>query len=84
MFKRVAFAMLFIMSIFTTTSAVVPDLNNTSIKSAKNPLEKDKTYVCVKWTGSSDPSQNRPSVCLVWKEKDCSQRLHKEICRAER
>ena len=33
-------------------------------------IKKNEEYVCVKWVGSSDPSQNRPSVCLVWEKRE--------------
>ena len=33
-------------------------------------LDKNKEYVCTRWSGSSDPTQNQPSVCLQWDVKD--------------
>jgi hypothetical protein len=40
-------------------------------------LKKNQEYVCVRWTGSSDPTQNNPSVCLKWeiREKPFHRRL---------
>lgn len=37
-------------------------------------------YECIRWmwVGNWD---NRKVVCLEWREKDCSNRLHKTICR---
>jgi hypothetical protein len=32
-------------------------------------LQKNEEYVCVRWTGSADWSQNRPSVCLLWEKR---------------
>ena len=52
--------------------------------SAENPKDKlkpDEAWVCTAWRGSADLSQNSPSVCIKWTKKDCSQRLHKEICK---
>jgi hypothetical protein len=45
---------------FTDSSAIPPP---------KDPLKKNEEYVCVKWVGSSDPTQNASSVCLVWEKK---------------
>ena len=33
-------------------------------------LNKNEEYVCVRWTGSSDPTQNNSSVCLTWVKKE--------------
>ena len=55
-----------------------------TIANAKNPKDKlkpDEAWVCTAWKGSADPSQNSPSVCIKWTKKDCSQRLHKDICK---
>ncbi len=37
-------------------------------------------YECVRWTWTGDV-YNRKVVCLQWREKDCSNRLHKTACR---
>jgi hypothetical protein len=39
-------------------------------------------YVCVKWKWTGDV-YNRKVHCVEWKKKDCSNRLHKEICKLE-
>lgn len=44
--------------------------NSSAIPPPKDPLKKNEEYVCVKWVGSPDPTQNRPSVCVVWEKKD--------------
>lgn len=41
-----------------------------AIPPPKEPLKKNEEYVCVKWVGSSDPTQNRPSVCLLWEKRE--------------
>jgi hypothetical protein len=33
-------------------------------------LKKNEEYVCVRWTGSSDPTQRNPSVCITWVKKE--------------
>jgi len=44
--------------------------NSSAIPPPKDPLKKNEKYVCVKWVGSSDPTQNASSVCLVWEKKE--------------
>ena len=36
-------------------------------------------YECVRWTWTGDVF-NRKVYCLEWRVKDCSNRLHKELC----
>jgi hypothetical protein len=36
-------------------------------------------YECVRWTWTGDVF-NRKVYCLEWRVKDCSSRLHKELC----
>jgi hypothetical protein len=40
-------------------------------------INKNREYVCVRWTGSPDPSQRNPSVCITWeiREKPLFKRL---------
>ncbi len=40
-------------------------------------LKKNEEYVCTRWTGSADPSQHSPSVCLVWEIRE--KPLHRRI-----
>jgi hypothetical protein len=40
-------------------------------------------YKCVRWTWDTQNVFTSKVVCLEWKKKDCSNRLHKEICKAE-
>ena len=71
----------------TSTSTI--DSNNdstylsasTSTSTDGQKLKPDEAWVCTAWRGSADPSQNSPPVCIKWTKKDCSQRLHKEICK---
>jgi len=44
--------------------------NSSAIPPPKDPLKNNEEYVCVKWVGSSDPTQHAPSVCLVWEKKE--------------
>jgi hypothetical protein len=44
--------------------------SSSAIPPPKDPLKKNEEYVCVRWVGSSDPTQNRPSVCLVWEKRE--------------
>lgn len=46
--------------------------------STKTP--EPPVYECVRWGWVGD-FYNRKVVCLEWRKKDCSNRLHKEICR---
>lgn len=49
-------------------------------------LSKQKeppVYECIRWTWFGDV-YNRKVVCLEWKEKDCSNRLYKNICKVEK
>jgi len=33
-------------------------------------LDKNKEYVCTRWTGSADYTQKRTSVCLQWEVRE--------------
>ena len=33
-------------------------------------IDKNKEYICVRWSGSADFTQNQPSNCLKWELKD--------------
>ena len=46
-----------------------------------NP-KPDEGKRCVRWGWTGDVFERRV-YCLVWVKKDCSQRLHKEICKLE-
>ena len=48
----------------------IPLSAGNSPQTPTDKIPKNKEYVCVKWTGSSDPSQNQPSVCLQWELRD--------------
>lgn len=43
---------------------------------------KEEVLVCVRWTWTGDVF-NRKVYCIQWEKKDCSNRLHKEICKLE-
>ena len=45
-------------------------LPNTQYPEQPKSTDKNKEYVCVQWSGSSDFSQNQPSICLKWELKD--------------
>jgi len=44
--------------------------------------KKDETLKCVRWRWIGDVYE-RKVYCIEWAKKDCSQRLHKEICKQE-
>lgn len=46
-------------------------------------LKEDEVWSCVRWRWNSQDINNRQVVCLEWQKKDCSKRLHKEICKKE-
>jgi hypothetical protein len=50
-------------------SAIAALFLTTADPQPKSP-DKNKEYVCVRWSGSGDFSQNRPSICLQWELKD--------------
>ena len=44
--------------------------------------KKDETLKCVRWGWTGDVYE-RKVYCIEWVKKDCSNRLHKEICKRE-
>lgn len=54
-----------------------------SASGQNNQPKQDDGVRCVKWRGAGD-GFNQKVTCLLWVKKDCSQRLHKDICRLER
>jgi hypothetical protein len=52
-----------------------------STASAKKTKE-DETLKCVRWGWTGDVYE-RKVYCIEWVKKDCSNRLHKEICKRE-
>jgi len=44
--------------------------------------KKDETLKCVRWGWTGDVFE-RKVYCIEWAKKDCSHRLHKEICKQE-
>ena len=50
----------------------------------KKDTEKatDYTWTCSRWTWTGDV-YDRQVMCVAWQKKDCSNRLHKEICKLE-
>jgi hypothetical protein len=47
-----------------------------------NKSKTNDSMRCVRWGWTGDVFE-RKVYCLVWVKKDCSQRLHKEICKLE-
>jgi hypothetical protein len=43
---------------------------------------KDETLKCIRWGWTGDVFERRV-YCIEWVKKDCSNRLHKEICKLE-
>ena len=46
----------------------------------ESPKKVDEVKTCTKWKWSGDVF-NRTIYCVEWTIKDCSQRLHREICK---
>lgn len=44
--------------------------------------KKEETLKCVRWRWTGDVFE-RKVYCIEWVKKDCSNRLHKEICKRE-
>lgn len=44
--------------------------------------KKDETLKCVRWKWTGDVFE-RKVYCVEWAKKDCSQRLHEQICKQE-
>ena len=57
---------------------VVPSAQTTHARDSGNTI----TNECVRWTWSGDV-YSRKVTYLEWRKKDCSNRLHKEICKRE-
>ena len=52
------------------------------LSASAEKTKKDETLKCVRWGWTGDVYE-RKVYCLEWVKKDCSQRLHKEICKQE-
>lgn len=46
----------------------------------KSTLKKDEVWVCDQWKWVGAPIEGKV-VCINWVKKDCSDRLHKQICK---
>jgi hypothetical protein len=53
------------------------------VSQALSKQKEPPVYECIRWTWFGDV-YNRKVVCLEWKEKDCSNRLYKNICKVEK
>ncbi len=54
-----------------------------SASAQKPKKDQDSNYVkCTKWAWFGY-TENRRVICLKWEPLDCSNRLHKDICRLE-
>jgi hypothetical protein len=45
-----------------------------------NALKKDEAWVCVRWQWVGTAAEGKVN-CIAWKKQDCSNRLHKDICK---
>jgi hypothetical protein len=52
------------------------------LSASAEKTKKDETSKCVRWGWTGDVYE-RKVYCIEWAKKDCSQRLHKEICKQE-
>ena len=48
--------------------------------SSNQNLNKDQIWVCVKWQWVNSALEGKVQ-CVEWAKKDCSNRLHKDICK---
>jgi len=44
------------------------------------PLKKDEAWICVRWQWVSTAVEGTVR-CVDWAKQDCSNRLHKDICK---
>jgi hypothetical protein len=71
-YRLVKFLSIILCLIILTASAEIKE-------NSKKP-ELSEVWVCGRWTWTGDVF-NRKVYCLEWAKKDCSNRLHKEICK---
>ena len=50
------------------------------VQTNDDKLKKDQVMICQRWRWTG-PAHEGQVVCVEWVNKDCSQRLHKEICK---
>ena len=58
-------------------------LLSTVIVASKEPVngvKKDQVVVCVRWQWVNTAQEQKVN-CVEWTKRDCSNRLHKELCR---
>jgi hypothetical protein len=71
-YRLVKFSTIILCLIILTASAELKE----------SPKKTDEVKTCTKWKWSGDVF-NRTIYCVEWTKKDCSNRLHKEICKQE-
>ena len=64
------YLLVLVLVMFITASAEIKE----------SPKKSDEVWVCGRWTWTGDVF-NRKVYCLEWAKKDCSNRLHKDICK---
>lgn len=69
-YRLVKFSSIILCFIILTGSAEVKE----------SPKKQDEVKTCTKWKWAGDVF-NRTVWCVEWTIKDCSQRLHKDICK---
>jgi hypothetical protein len=52
------------------------------LNASAEKTKKDELVKCVRWGWTGDVFE-RKVYCIEWIKKDCSNRLHKEICKRE-
>lgn len=62
-------------SVLVLLSTVIVASEETS-----NGLKKDEVWICVRWQWANIAQEQKVN-CVAWAKKDCSNRLHKELCR---
>jgi hypothetical protein len=45
-----------------------------------NKTKKDEATICVRWQWATTAAEGKVN-CIEWAKQDCSNRLHKDICK---
>ncbi len=55
----------------------------TSRAEKNTELKENEVWVCSRWTWTSQDPYVKNATCITWTKKDCSDRLHAEICKTD-
>lgn len=77
------FAAVMILTVATASAAELQhNFNSPAFLAASEKNKIDEPSKCVRWKWTGDVFE-RKVYCIEWIKKDCSNRLHKEICKLE-